>query len=218
MRRSESELESAFHRRRSGIGRPFGRSRRAAAAGRRGQLPHVLIDVRKHRPDPRSVPLFAGDFRPRALLRLLQVDVSTSTTGDRSNTPYRWVAGGATALFGQGTDESVPGRATAGDTQGQGPRRHRLSTLPTAIARDGDFAPTPIAPGALLSRAAPSALFGETRGESGSPTRRTLARRAQRQGRATADSREEIRRSPTRGAFRRRAVRGRTDVPPAASG
>jgi hypothetical protein len=89
-------------------------------------------------------------------------------------------------------------------------REHRASTLPTVIAHGEDFAPTPIASGRLLSRGPPSSLSGVTWGEDDAATLRTLARRTQREGRAAPDFREEIGRSPTRGAFRRRPFAERT--------
>jgi hypothetical protein len=89
-------------------------------------------------------------------------------------------------------------------------REHRASTLPTVIAHGGDFAPTPIASSHLLSRVPPASLSGVTWEEDDAATRRALARRAQREGRATPDFREEIGRSPTRGAFRRRPFAERT--------
>lgn len=46
----------------------------------------MFIDVRERRLDLRR-PAFAGVFRPRALPRLLQIDVSTSTAQDHSNIP-----------------------------------------------------------------------------------------------------------------------------------
>jgi hypothetical protein len=56
-------------------------------------------------------------------------------------------------------------RAIAEGSQGQGSRTTVASTLPIEIARDGDFAPTPIASGRLLSRAStPVPLSGATWG------------------------------------------------------
>jgi hypothetical protein len=103
-------------------------------------------------------------------------------------------------------------RTAAEGTRGQGPRITESSALPPGIAPGRDFAPTPIASdtsrrGHLLSPCP------ERRGRlSKPPTPRALARHEQREGRATPDLREEIRRSPTRGAFRRMAVRKRGDL------
>jgi len=73
-------------RRGSSVRAPCGTRPELAPAGRRARSLHVFIDVRERRLDPRRT-LFAGVFRPRALPRLLQIDVSTSTALDRSNIP-----------------------------------------------------------------------------------------------------------------------------------
>lgn len=70
----------------------------ATLTGRRGGPPHGFIDVRRHRLDLSTRTFSRVGERPRALLRLLQVSVSTSTTVDRSSTPTAESAGGATAL------------------------------------------------------------------------------------------------------------------------
>jgi len=91
--------------------------------------------------------------------------------------------------------------ATAEGTQGQG-SRNRISTLTIGIAHDGDFAPTPIASGTSC-RDHRSSPCPERRGwRTASPSSRMLAPQTRREGRATPDFREEVRRSPTRGAFR----------------
>jgi hypothetical protein len=75
----------------------------------------------------------------------------------------------------------LPSRTTAGGTQGQG-SRIRASTLPTVIAHDRDFAPTPIAPGTSC-REAHFSPYPERRGEkTGSPATRRPARLARRKG------------------------------------
>jgi hypothetical protein len=56
-------------------------------------------------------------------------------------------------------------RAIAEGAQGQGPRRYRISALPTVIAHDGDFAPTPIASGASCRGHGSLPLSGATWGE-----------------------------------------------------
>jgi hypothetical protein len=66
----------------------------------------------------------------------------------------------------------------------------------------------------LVSRALSATLSGvDEGGRTKPPAPRTLARHERREGRATPDLREEIRRSPTRGAFRRKAVRKRGRTP-----
>jgi hypothetical protein len=100
-------------------------------------------------------------------------------------------------------------RQTAEGARGQGPRitepRHSLPGLlpeetspqPRSLQapRVADIARHPVW-SRRGRRAKPPALC-------------TLARHAQREGRATPDLREEIGRSPTRGAFHRKAVRKR---------
>jgi hypothetical protein len=82
-------------------------------------------------------------------------------------------------------------------------REKPISTLPTVIAHDGDFAPTPIAPGTSCREHRSSPCPERRGGRAGSPPPRLLAPQPRRKGRATPDFREEIRRSPTRGAFHR---------------
>jgi hypothetical protein len=104
--------------------------------------------------------------RPRALVRLLQVNALTSTTEDRSNIPNHrdeWL-GRLPCSF-----ESCPSK------RGQSPelhevrgREHRVSTLPVTIARAGDFAPTPIASGTSCRRHR-SLPCPERRGEKAMP-------------------------------------------------
>jgi len=71
----------------------------------------------------------------------------------------------------RGRDDCLVGRKSPFGRQppellGVRGREHRVSTLPTRIAPGRDFAPTPTAPGHLLSRATRSSRSGETRGES----------------------------------------------------
>jgi hypothetical protein len=91
--------------------------------------------------------------------RLLQVVVSASTTTDHSNIPNdrirRW-------------DDCLH-RSKVAFRAGQPPalfrdrgREHRASALPTGIAPGRDFAPSPIAPGTLLSRGPFFSLSGAT--------------------------------------------------------
>jgi hypothetical protein len=97
-------------------------------------------------------------------------------------------------------------RATAGGTQGQGSRitesRHSPSRLLTTE--------TSPQPRSLRAPPVASTALRPVRKDVGdrmvSPTPRLLAPQPRRKGRATPDFREEVRRSPTRGAFRRRAV------------
>jgi len=183
--------------------------RSSSPAGRRARSLHVLIDVRERRLDPRR-PALAGVFRPRALSRLLQIDVSTSTTLDRPNIP----ASGACRETGSNPgrlpfDRSSPfdRRATAEGTQGQGPRITESSALPRRIAPARDFAPTPIASGSSCRDHCASSCLEAAR--DGGPSRRrrvTLARHERRQSPCTWNLREELRRAGARGAFHRKAV------------
>jgi hypothetical protein len=126
----------------------------AAAAGRRGQSPHVFIDVRRTSTRPLFTRSSRAPSRPHALPRLLQAVILASTTVDPTNTPN-----GRGRPLGR-----LPGR-TIGCPTIQGNRRGRsgsgaekdseFSALPAVIAHSGDFAPTPTAPGHLLSRAPP---------------------------------------------------------------
>jgi hypothetical protein len=61
----------------------------AAAAGRRGQTPHVFIDVRRTSTRPLFDRCSRTPSRPHALPRLLQMNVSASTTVDHLNIPNR---------------------------------------------------------------------------------------------------------------------------------
>jgi hypothetical protein len=102
--------------------------------------------------------------RPHALPRLLQVVVSASTTVDHWNIPNcRGEAVGTTATLNRRSPFD-PGQI-AEASQGQGSRRYRISTLPTVIAHGGDFAPTPIAPGASCREHGSLPLSGATWGE-----------------------------------------------------
>jgi hypothetical protein len=133
-------------------------------AGQRGQSSHVFIGVRReHRLDPSFARCSRAPSRPRALARLLQVHVSAGTTVDHWNIPDR-----RRRQPGR-LPSSVEGRpSTQGNRRrfsGSGVEDNRASTLPIEIARDGDFAPTPIASGHLLSRAStPVPLSGATWG------------------------------------------------------
>jgi hypothetical protein len=61
----------------------------AAAAGRRWQTPHVFIDVRRTSTRPLFDRSSRTPSRPHALPRLLQMNVSASTTVDHWNIPNR---------------------------------------------------------------------------------------------------------------------------------
>jgi hypothetical protein len=126
---------------------------------------------------------------------------------DLSNIPHHWGVVETTALF----DRKSPfNRATAEGTQGQGSRAPSLDTPHRDCSRRR-LRPNPARVGHLLSRLPPSSLAGVTWERMMPPTLRALARLTQREGRATPDFREEIGRSPTRGAFRRWPFARRTE-------
>jgi hypothetical protein len=107
---------------------------------------------------PLLAPLSRSESRPRAPLRLLQVDVSTSTTTDHSNIPIRAVRGrdGCPGSLGS----RLPNEAAAGVSRGQG-SGYRCPTFPVVIARVRDFAPTPIAPGTSCRKTPPSPVWSD---------------------------------------------------------
>lgn len=73
------------------------------------------------------------------------MNVLTSTTEDRSNIPNHrnsWLGRLPCSL-----ESFLPSRGQPPKLFRVRGREHRVSTLPTAIARSGDFAPTPIASG-----------------------------------------------------------------------
>jgi hypothetical protein len=109
---------------------------------------------------PRFACCSQAPWRPGALPRLLQIDVSTSTTTDRSNVPITGE--------GEGDDCLVPGEsrlssgATAGGTQGQGSRSPNLDTPHRDCSR-WRLRPDPDRSGHLASQTSPASLSGETR-------------------------------------------------------
>jgi len=154
-------------------------------------------------------PLFArssrAPSRPRALVRLLQVNVATSTTEDRSNIPTTGSMVGTTVRLDRGFP--LEARTTAEVAQGQGPRIPNLGAPHRDCSR-WRLCPDPDRFGHLVSRAAASSLSGATWGEDGAATAAHDCRsRAKREGPEAPELREEIRRSGARGAFHRRAIR-----------
>jgi hypothetical protein len=153
---------------------------------------------------PLSARYSRTSSRPRAPLRFLQVDVSTSTTGTARTS--RTTEGGRDDCH-VGREEqpfrvASPSPATAEGTQGQGSRTPSLDTPHRDCSRRR-LRPNPDRFGHLLSRVPLSSRSGVTWGESDAANATPLARQTQREGRAAPDFREEIGRSPTRGAFRR---------------
>jgi hypothetical protein len=112
---------------------------------------------------------FAGASWPRALPRLLQIDVSTSTAMDRSNIPdQRDVVGTAAGSIDRFLSIDGDRRGYAGS----GAEDHRASALPPGIAPARDFAPTPIASDTSCREHCPSPCQELTRGDGRSRRRR----------------------------------------------
>ena len=194
----------AFHR-----SRPRGRLFRARSERRSrwpaGRPPHVFTAVRKQRLDPCSLALrlrFRGRVRSSDFCKWMLPRARPRTF--RTSRPLGGAVGTAVRL--------VPGVSSW--NRGQPPktrrvrgREYRISAFPSGIAPARDLAPTPIASGTSCREQRPLPC-PERRGERTlPPPPHTTAGRARRKGRATPDLREESRRSPTRGAFHRRATR-----------
>jgi hypothetical protein len=110
---------------------------------------------------PATARRFSRAFgRPRALLRLLQMSVSTSTTTDHSNIPDHRI-GGWDDCRSMGSCLAIA--ATAGGTQGQGSRKTDLDA-PRHDCSRRRLCPNPDRSRHLVSRAPFFALSGETRG------------------------------------------------------
>jgi hypothetical protein len=157
----------AFHR-----ARPRGRLRRARPE-RCFPLAGGTAAARVHRCSQTATRSFFASSSlalsgPRALVRLLQVDIATSTTEDRSNIPTTGGSGGDGCQARPWSFLLEP-RTTAEDAQGQGPREPNLGAPQRDCSRSG-LCPNPDRFGHLLSRAAASSLSGATRGEDGAAT------------------------------------------------
>jgi hypothetical protein len=158
--------------------RPFERLRGVAA--RRwpaGQSPHVFIEGSKTSTRPLSARYSRTSSRPRAPLRFLQVDVSTSTTGTARTS--RTTEGGRDDCH-VGREEqpfrvASPSPATAEGTQGQGSRTPSLDTPHRDCSRRR-LRPNPDRFGHLLSRVPLSSRSGVTWGESDAANATPLAR------------------------------------------
>jgi len=117
------------------------------------------------------------DSRPRAPLRLLQVDVTTSTTTDHPNISIRGIRGRDDCHVRP--EVAFRPRQPPGFFRVRG-RANRGPTFPVAIARAVDFAPTPSAPG-TSRRITPSCAGLERRGRKRTlPATDALARSARR--------------------------------------
>lgn len=193
-----------FHRGRPAPG-PFRASAWRAVPG----WPARAVAARFHRGLTTATrPLFVrssrAPSRPRALSRLLQPMFPRARPRTPSNIPNDRKPSLGRLPFSLKVAFQPGNRRSF---MGTGAEEHRASALPTGIAPGRDFAPTPIASGTSC-REDRSSPCPERRGRRAEPpARRSLARCASREGRATPRLREEARRSPTRGAFHRQAVR-----------
>jgi hypothetical protein len=155
---------------------------------------------------PLSACCSQASSRPRALPRLLQVDVSTSTNADHSNTPITGEGGWGDCRDQTGGCPSIRDnhrKCSGSGVENTEPRRSPLRLLAMRTL------PQPRSRRAPLVAGIPQNPCRERRGVwEMPPSPRALARRAWREGRAAPDFREETRRSPTRGAFHRAAARG----------
>jgi hypothetical protein len=111
---------------------------------------------------PLTALLSQVDSRPRAPLRLLQVDVSTSTTTDHPNISIRGIRGRDDCHVRP--EVAFRPRQSPGFFRVRG-RANRGPTFPVAIARAVDFAPTPSAPGTSCRKHAFLRRSGATRQE-----------------------------------------------------
>lgn len=170
-------------------------ARRGAARVHRG----LLTSTR-----PLFVRSSRAPSRPRALSRLLQTMLPRARPRTTSNIPNDRKPSLGRLPFLSRVASRWDNRQSCSRS---GAEEHRTSALSIEIALSGDFAPTSIASGTSC-REDRSSPCPERRGRTAEPpAQRTLARSAQRQGRAAPHLREEARRSPTRGAFHHQALR-----------
>jgi len=198
-----SRARGAFHRRRPARA-PFREPvRRAVPAGRRGQPLRFFIEVRKPRLDLCSLAV-AGAFKAE---RASTVSASgcfrEHDNGPLERPDHRKVMG----RLPESERKSPFDRGNRRSYAGSGVENTESRHSPRGIAPGGDFAPTPIASSTSCHGHRPLPCLEKRGKRAMPPTLRTLALHAQREGRATPDFREEIRRSPTRGAFCLQAVR-----------
>jgi hypothetical protein len=169
-----------------------GPPRCAGPAGRPAQVPCVFTGVRRHRLDLALDPLSQDDSRPHTLSRLLQVDISTSTTTDHPNISIR---GEPRSGRLPGPERKLPFvRDSRRRCTRSGVEQDRCSTFPIAIARAGTSPRPRFVPGTWC-RKTPSLTGLERRGEEAAlPTPDALARRVRRKGGVAPDLREEVQR------------------------
>jgi hypothetical protein len=175
-------------------------------AGQRWQPPHVFIDVRERSTRPltaRFRVLARGRVRSSGFCRAMFPRARPWA----ARTPRPPNCGWGDCLAGPGCPDPRQSPKQAG---GQGPRRTVPRALPATIARHEDFAPTSTVSSASCRDRRSLTLSGVTWGVRGAAIAARACRARERQGRATPSFREETRRSPARGTFRRKVVRGRT--------
>jgi hypothetical protein len=142
--------------------------------------------------------------RPRALVRLLQMNVLTSTTEDRSNIPNHRIRGwddcharSKVSFRAEDNRQSFSGSGV----ESTEPRHSPLRLLaPETLPQPRSLRAPPVANTVLFP------VRSDVGRKRCSRRRRGLAGRAQRKGHVTPDFREEIRCSGARGAFCRWAV------------
>lgn len=187
-------------------------------AGRRGFAAARDHRCSGHRPDPsppRSHGWARGRVRSCGFCRIMSPRARPRTA--RTSRPPGWAIGTTASL-----EEGLPDR-------GQPPNGLEVRGRGTPLlgAPRGDCSPRRLRPNLAPLRAPPVAMITlspcpERRGERGTPPSPgakagrccALARRRQREGRATPHLREEARCSPTRGTFHLEAVRERTAAAP----
>jgi len=185
-------IEGPFHRT-----RPLWALLREPAAARWAGWPAGEAAARfhrcaRHRLDPVLAPLSRCEPRPRALLRLLQVDISTSTTADHPNISTR---GEPRSGRLPGLERKLPSvRGSRRRFSWSGVEQDRCSTFQVAIARVWT-SPRPRSSPGTWCRETLSPTGLERRGEGAAlPTSSALARCARRKGGVAPALREEARR------------------------
>jgi hypothetical protein len=170
---------------------------REPVAARCAGWPACAASARFHRctktpTRPLLAPLSRNESRPRAPLRLLQVDVSTSTTADHPNITLRAVRGRDGCLGS--TDSCLPVEAAAGAPRGQGPgqtdaRHSRLRLLAPETSPQPRSLQAP-----RVARRRPSPVWSDAVRVVALPASFALARGVRRQGGVAPGIREEARR------------------------
>jgi hypothetical protein len=160
----------------------------SAPTGQRGRMPHGFIEARKLRLDPYDVT-FVSVFEAACASTAFADECFNEH--DCEPLEHSRSPGERLERLPRSIGSCLQSRTTAGGTRGQG-SRIRASTLPTVIAHDRDFAPTPIAPGTSCREAhfspCPERRGGENGIAGGAPT---MHGGRDAKGRAAVDFREE---------------------------